>query len=282
MVEAVVRLLPGLHGQPGVARRGVARGRSAGVPRLHQARLPGAAARCRRCCCPATTARSPPGATQSGSPHRRTPARPAPRLPAAPSVWATWSLDVRAATPGECPSSLTLHARLLGAGGVANTPSTSPRSTRASTTPGQPRAMADAGWPAAAAASSARCDVPAVAARRRLGHRAARWSSPTSRVADSAAACSSTPSRRHRTAYAFTLHTGAHSAENLRMYKKAGYRLVDSEAPIPGAIHPRQAPARLTGAPVTTRGRARGRPAAAGAGGSARPAHPGGDRTASP
>ena len=34
----------------------------------------------------------------------------------------------------------------------------------------------------------------------------------------------------------FTLHTGAHSAENLRMYKKAGYRLVDSDAPAPGAV----------------------------------------------
>jgi tRNA (guanine37-N1)-methyltransferase len=34
----------------------------------------------------------------------------------------------------------------------------------------------------------------------------------------------------------FTLHTGAHSAENLRMYQKAGYRLVDSDAPAPGAV----------------------------------------------
>ena len=34
----------------------------------------------------------------------------------------------------------------------------------------------------------------------------------------------------------FTLHTGAQSAENLRMYRKAGYRLVDSAAPIPGAV----------------------------------------------
>ena len=41
VIEAVVRLLPGLHGQPRVADRGVARpdgdGRAAGVPRLHQA-----------------------------------------------------------------------------------------------------------------------------------------------------------------------------------------------------------------------------------------------------
>ena len=34
----------------------------------------------------------------------------------------------------------------------------------------------------------------------------------------------------------FTLHTGARSAENLRMYKKAGYRLVDAEPPVPGAV----------------------------------------------
>ena len=38
-LEAVVRLLPGLHGQPRVADRGVPRGRPPGVPRLHQARL---------------------------------------------------------------------------------------------------------------------------------------------------------------------------------------------------------------------------------------------------
>ncbi|CAN7311620.1 tRNA (guanosine(37)-N1)-methyltransferase TrmD [Terrabacter sp. LjRoot27] len=34
----------------------------------------------------------------------------------------------------------------------------------------------------------------------------------------------------------FTLHTGARSTDNLRMYKKAGYRLVDTTAPIPGAV----------------------------------------------
>ncbi len=34
----------------------------------------------------------------------------------------------------------------------------------------------------------------------------------------------------------FTLNTGARSADNLRMYKKAGYRLVDVPAPIPGAV----------------------------------------------
>ena len=34
----------------------------------------------------------------------------------------------------------------------------------------------------------------------------------------------------------FSLNTGAKSADNLRMYKKAGYRLVDAPAPIPGAV----------------------------------------------
>ena len=33
-----------------------------------------------------------------------------------------------------------------------------------------------------------------------------------------------------------TLHTGARSTDNLRMYKTAGYRLVDTAAPIPGAV----------------------------------------------
>ena len=41
MVEAVARLLPGRHRQRRVARRGVARGRPARVPRLHQAGLVG-------------------------------------------------------------------------------------------------------------------------------------------------------------------------------------------------------------------------------------------------
>jgi len=34
----------------------------------------------------------------------------------------------------------------------------------------------------------------------------------------------------------FSLNTGARSTDNLRMYKKAGYRLVDAPAPIPGAV----------------------------------------------
>ena len=34
----------------------------------------------------------------------------------------------------------------------------------------------------------------------------------------------------------FTLNTGARSTDNLRMYRKAGYRLVDAPAPIPGAV----------------------------------------------
>ena len=34
----------------------------------------------------------------------------------------------------------------------------------------------------------------------------------------------------------FTLVTGARSADNLRMYRKAGYRLVETPAPIPGAV----------------------------------------------
>jgi tRNA (guanine37-N1)-methyltransferase len=34
----------------------------------------------------------------------------------------------------------------------------------------------------------------------------------------------------------FTLTTGARSVDNLRMYRKAGYRLVDAPAPVPGAV----------------------------------------------
>ena len=46
-----------LHGQRRVAGGGVARGRPAGVPRLHQAGQRGAGATSPRCCCRATTAR---------------------------------------------------------------------------------------------------------------------------------------------------------------------------------------------------------------------------------
>ena len=62
----------------------------------------------------------------------------------------------------------------------------------------------------------------------------------------------------------FTLHTGARSAENLRMYKKAGYRLVDADAARPGRRHARQAP-RAEGRRSARRGRCPGRRAAAGA-----------------
>ena len=34
----------------------------------------------------------------------------------------------------------------------------------------------------------------------------------------------------------FSLHTGAKSTDNLRFYKKAGYRVTDAAAPIPGAV----------------------------------------------
>ena len=67
VTEAVVRLLPGLHGQRRVAGRGVPRGRAAGVPRLHPAgvlarpRRPAGAAR------PATTPRSRPGGADAGA-----------------------------------------------------------------------------------------------------------------------------------------------------------------------------------------------------------------------
>ena len=80
VVEAVVRLLPGLHGQPGIAVRGVARRRrAAGVPRLHQA---GLLARPRR---PARPARRRPRPHRRLAPRagaaedRRASPRPAPR-----------------------------------------------------------------------------------------------------------------------------------------------------------------------------------------------------------
>ena len=57
MVEAVARLHARRHRQRRVAGRGVARGRPAGVPGLHQAARSGAGAASRRCCSRATTAR---------------------------------------------------------------------------------------------------------------------------------------------------------------------------------------------------------------------------------
>ena len=48
VTEAVVRLLPGLHGQPRVDRGGVPRGRAAGAPRLHPAAVLARPGRARR------------------------------------------------------------------------------------------------------------------------------------------------------------------------------------------------------------------------------------------
>ena len=71
MVEAVARLLPGVIGNAELAGRGVARGRAAGVPRLHQAAALARAAASPRCCSPATTGGSPGGGGTSGCGVRR-------------------------------------------------------------------------------------------------------------------------------------------------------------------------------------------------------------------
>ena len=81
VVEAVARLLPGLHGQRRVAGRGVARGRPARVPRLHQARRPGAASTYP----PVLLSRRPRARSRRGatsSPLRRTAERRPDLLPA--------------------------------------------------------------------------------------------------------------------------------------------------------------------------------------------------------
>ena len=119
MVEAVGRLLPGRRRQRRVARRGVARGRPARVPRLHAAGLLGrrghGARRARRCCSPATTARSPRGGTRSGSS-----ARP----PAAPTCCRSRAHRGGAGRPRRagrdarrCRRAARAAAGLLGAGG---------------------------------------------------------------------------------------------------------------------------------------------------------------------
>ena len=107
---------PGFMGNPRLARRGVARGGAAGVPRLHQARLPGGATTYRRSCCPATTPQSPRGGTS-----RRPCARPS-----AVPTWPTPSQAVTVADPSRrsCSrsswlisvSTLATSARLLPAG----------------------------------------------------------------------------------------------------------------------------------------------------------------------
>ena len=68
-----------LHGQRRVAGRGVARGRPARVPRLHQAGLLARPATCPTCCSPATTPRIAAWRrAEARTPYRRAPPRPAP------------------------------------------------------------------------------------------------------------------------------------------------------------------------------------------------------------
>ena len=62
VIEAVARLLPGVLGNAGVARRGVARRGAARVPAVHAAARVSRHAACPRCCSRATTPRSRAGA----------------------------------------------------------------------------------------------------------------------------------------------------------------------------------------------------------------------------
>ena len=83
MVEAVTRLLPGVVGNRGVRRVRLARRRAARGPVLHPAGVVARATRCRRCCCPATTPRSPGGGARESL--RRTATRRPDLLAALPA-----------------------------------------------------------------------------------------------------------------------------------------------------------------------------------------------------
>ena len=106
-----------VHGQPRVAGRGVARRRRpAGVPRLHQARQLARPRRARRCCSPATTPASPPGATTSpyAAPRERRPDLP---TRAGSRPWRT-PCSRSQPPPGRRRRAAHPAARLLGAGGA--------------------------------------------------------------------------------------------------------------------------------------------------------------------
>ena len=93
-----------LHGQPGVARRGVARGRACWSTPSTPSPPRGAAATCRRCCCPATT-RAIAAWRHAESVRRTVAAPPGPRCtPAASVAPARDDLELRP-RPGPTPAS---------------------------------------------------------------------------------------------------------------------------------------------------------------------------------
>ncbi len=61
VIEAVARLLPGVHRERGLDRGGVVQRRAARVSAVHAARRSSGTGPCPRCCVPATTAGSPGG-----------------------------------------------------------------------------------------------------------------------------------------------------------------------------------------------------------------------------
>ena len=95
---------------------------------------------------------------------------------------------------------------------------------------GLARASGRPAWPAAAAGWSAPC-AAVLDGRRRLGHRPADGRPRPAGPRPGPAACSSrVEAAAPAAATSYALFTGAGSARNLRMYKKAGYRLAGSSA----------------------------------------------------
>ena len=94
MVEAVVRLLPGVLGNPQSRGAGLLLRRTARRPRLHAPRALARARACRRCCAAATTPRSPGGgatgrwsAPRHAGPTSSPPSRPTPSTPPTGRSW---------------------------------------------------------------------------------------------------------------------------------------------------------------------------------------------------
>ena len=196
ITEAVVRLLPGLHGQRRVAGRGVPRGRAAGVPRLHQARRLARPRRARRCCSRATTRAIAAVAARPGrTPYRRAPPRPRPpRRCCSTTSRCGWS------QPGRRRRAAHPAAGLLGAG-AAGQPrrARSRRCTSRSTTcaAGSPR---DTVLVARVRRAAGRRGPGRACGEGSLGHRPAdgRPRPPGPRAGPAAARARSRPPRRPR------------------------------------------------------------------------------------
>ena len=225
-----------VHGQRGVAGRGVARRRrAAGVPGLHQAARPGAATTCPRCCSPGTT----PGSRRGGTTRRVRRTAAAPPRPAAPQPHADRRRTPRSTCaprrPADAGELLTLQRACWVQEAQANETLDIPPLREDLD---DVRAWLDE-WTMFVVRVRGRL-VGAVRGRLDgddLGHRPADGGARPAGPRPRALAAARTSRRRPaRTADRLALFTGAGSARNQRMYRKAGYRRDRVQPEDPGVV----------------------------------------------